>query len=240
VELEPEPVFVETEETIKEKELLIKREWGSWETVHPASAGVLSQTRLFLQSTFNVEAYHPGAYGKLPEVVLSNPTDVANMDLFKNKKEKEEFDPHKNDIRSKYYICDTVKELAIVEPQRLYNKIALLADHDPVTFLTVTNAILKTRQTRSHRFTIPDSDDLRVLDITVNITFDGTTRKLGRLAAKMYMLPTEGDPDSSPIPVPTGYSPYPLQAPHLPDFPGKICIMHKPKSRPIKPCKSYN
>jgi hypothetical protein len=58
------------------------------------------------------------------------------------------------------------------------------------------------------------------------------------LAAALFRLPDDRDPNASAVPHPVGFSPYVMQSPNLPDSMGRIVIMHRPHSRPIKP-QSY-
>lgn len=107
-------------------------------------------------------------------------------------------------------------------------------------FLMFPIALPQARQSRSHRFEIADKESMRVLDLTITIVYQGNfgTKgyKMGRLAASLFRLPDEKDPNSSPLPLPVGYCPYHLQSPNLPELLGRVVIIHRPRQRPIKPC----
>ena len=55
----------------EEEELQIKRVWGSWEIVHPASAGTSSQVFLFVPADFNPTVDHPGSYAVHTDIILT-------------------------------------------------------------------------------------------------------------------------------------------------------------------------
>ena len=44
-------------------------------------------------------------------------------------------------------------------------------EQDPLTLLDIPSATLEARQSRSHRFEVPDSDAVRILELTVTIVF---------------------------------------------------------------------
>ena len=75
---------------------------------------------------------------------------------------------------------------------------------------------LQSRQSRSHRFEIPNREDTRVMEFSVSIIFQGSFSqkgyKLGRLAAGLFRLPDERDPGASAVPLPVGYSPHSMQS----------------------------
>jgi hypothetical protein len=239
----------------------IKRIFGSWEQVHPASAGAQSQESLFMLSAFNASRDHPASFAIRNTEGGDDPADESNILMGKRQKKSlpdglelrelgmktltapagtgGHFDAYRNDPNAKWFICESVRELALLEPRRVRNKIVLIAKKDQMTLYECKEAILQARQSRAHRFDLPDRDDARILDITVSIVFQGQfgTRgyKLGRLAAGLFRMPDERDPDSSPLPIPVGYAPYALQSPNLPEVMGRVVIHHKPQARPLKP-----
>ena len=151
-------------------------------------------------------------------------------------------DSFQNDPNSKYFIVDSISELVLKEARKLQGKIILITKEEQITVSEVKETFLGSRQSKSHRFDLPDREDARILDITVSILFQGSfTQKgygLGRLAAALFRLPEENDPNASPVPSPVGFSPYIMQSPNLPDSMGRIVIMHRPHSRPMAP-KAY-
>ncbi len=239
----------------------INRIWGSWDQVHPASGGIESQTSYFLKSAFDPSRDHPANYGlhdeshwlktnkvqvidhvtkkKLPE----NPSELQELSLAAISalpgSKPTHFDSHENDPSSDYLICENLKELALMEVRRIKGKIVLLANPEPLVVFETKDAVLQSRQSRSHRFEIPNRDDQKVLEVTVSIIFQGNFAnkgyKLGRLAAGLFRLPDERDKNANPMPVSVGFSPYSMQAPNLPESLGRVVILHKPKRRPIKP-----
>lgn len=259
----------EEEEEAKERAgRVIKRVWGYWDSVHPASAGSLSQEAVFTQAGYNPQTDHPasfGAYEKvLADIFADTMTDMAAASAKMGLKSLD----HPNEKDSAWFIVDSIAQLALEDPKRVAGKRVLLPNEEALFPLQITNASLRMRQSRSHRFSLPDDDNLRVLDITVAITFTGALpRKWGRLAATLYLLPEEelreeseeekaaGNPYYVPrpprppeteeqaahrraaqsVPVPVGYTPYSMQALNTADSEGRVIIIHKPRSRPIKP-----
>ncbi|CAM9235500.1 unnamed protein product, partial [Ectocarpus fasciculatus] len=147
---------------------------------------------------------------------------------------------HRNDPNSKWYICESAAELAKQEYRRTRGKVVLLAESEPLVLLDIPDMTLQARQSRSHRFDIPDQDDSRVLEICVSVIFQGTFSekgyRFGRIAAGLFRLRTEsGSAGTATPPRPVGYAPYDLQAPNTPDSMGRIVLIHKPQIRPIEP-----
>jgi len=239
----------------------INRIWGSWDQVHPASGGIDSQTSYFLKSAFDASRDHPANYGLHDEAhwlranaERTNSGGGGGQALPENPAELQElsmqaisalpgsapttFDVHDNDPSSEYMICDNLKELALMEVRRVKGKIVLLANPEPLCVFETKEATLQSRQSRSHRFEIPNRDEQKCLDITVSIVFQGNFAnkgyKLGRLAAGLFRLPDERDKSANPMPVSVGFSPYQMQSPNLPETLGRVVIMHRPKRRPIK------
>jgi hypothetical protein len=249
------------------------RVWGSWEQIHPASAGATSQTALFYVSSFSCTRDHPASYAIHP------PKDPDNIDAVTGLPSKGtprdgdakrgsisqaalqslgmrsllsvpqtyEKDIYENAPNSKWYIAENMKKLGETDPLKLKKKIVLLAVDKPMTLLEVKNNVLQARQSRSHRFTVPNTEDCRTLDITVSVLYQGSFGtmgyKLGRLAAGLFRLPDDkdhnhshGSSDNQPqVPRAVGYSPYHLQCPNLPEHMGKIVIIHRPQRKPIPP-----
>jgi hypothetical protein len=148
-------------------------------------------------------------------------------------------DSFKNDPNSKWYIVDSIHELSLQEARKIKGKVVLIGKGEQLNIFDVKDVNLQARQSRSHRFDLPDREDARILDITVSIMYQGSFNtkgyRLGRIAAGLYRLPDEKDKDASPMPTPVGYAPYAMQSPNLPDSMGKIIILHRPQARPIKP-----
>jgi len=244
----------------------IQRIWGPWDQVHPASGGVESQTGFFLRSAFDPSRDHPASYGlhdekeddlsllhdslssgssasKLPEGAELQKLSMKTLTALPgaNKKKPGQFDVHENDPNSAWLIADSPHELALMEVRRCKGKICLLALTDPLIVFSEKDLHLNSRQSRAHRFELPDRDDARVLEITVTIVFQGNFAnkgyKLGRLAAGLFRLPDEKDKSghASAIPEPVGYAPYSMQSPNLPEALGRCVILHRPKHKPIKP-----
>ena len=76
--------------TIEKQEILstnnnVTRIWGSWDTVHPASAGVNSQAAYFYAPSFNSARVHPASYavrGARAEDEESVVSDISEEDAF--------------------------------------------------------------------------------------------------------------------------------------------------------------
>merc|ERR1711871_37435 len=245
----------------------VVRVWGGWDTVHPASAGTESQVGLFMISSYAPSRDHPGSFAIYEDSgvniklrrKLDDDSSVANSDGGKvNRPSDEEMsrlgkqaiismplakpanlDSFRNDPKSKYFIVDGIPELTTVEARRVKGKIILIGKGEQITVSEVEEQRLDSRQSRSHRFELPDREDARILDITVSVLFQGafTTKGygLGRIAAALFRLPDDNDPNASPVPAPVGFAPYIMQSPNLPDHMGRIVIMHRPASRPLPP-----
>lgn len=214
----------------------VRRLWGSWAQIHPASAGLKSQSRIFNSRRFNPEIHHPASYAFVERIVVSELEREMQMLLKTKKSSHSDFDTHKNDSSSQWYIVDSIDELAMLEPKVVQGKTVLLPSPEVLTLCRVDNAALKTRQSRSHKFRIPDREDARVVDMNVVVTYEGNLgKKLGRLAAALYILPDPNDPNSPSLPIPIGYAPYSQQTLNTHDEPGKIVIIHRPSSRPMRP-----
>lgn len=250
----------------------IKRIWGSWEQVHPASAGKESQNSYFMLSTFDAARDHPAYYAVHDEQDDYLSDDDAVHELVNRNKLKSEsieaiqkdpaelekeglrvltgngdpppvknkgLDTNKNDPNSKFFITESITDLAQQDPRKVRGKIILLQNKEPMLLLQEKECKLPTRQSKSYYFTIPDRESTRILDITVSIIFQGefgnNGYKLGRLAAALFRLPESKSSADTSMPIPVGFSPYALQCPNLSDKMGKVVITHKPKLRPIKP-----
>lgn len=253
----------------------VKRIWGSWNQVHPASQGNESQTSFFMLSNFDASRDHPACYaireeGDEEEVdeadeIFGGGDEVGNLShdassilsprqlglsLLRggssvHSSQMSRLMSRLNDPRSEYFVADSIEELAQQESRVLRGKACLLLESEPMTLLNVQGATLQARQSRSHYFTIPERESLRILEITVSVIFQGvfstTGYRLGRLAASLFRLPPESSMNTKNgmtthvMPLAVGYTPYDGVSPNLPDSLGRIVIVHKPKQRPIPP-----
>eukprot|EP00981_Chlorochromonas_danica_P003055 scaffold607_cov160-Ochromonas_danica.AAC.28 len=251
----------------------VKRIWGSWSQVHPASQGNESQTTFFMLSNFDASRDHPACYaireeGDEEEVDDEDGTfgggdEVGNLShdassllsprqlglsLLRggssvHSSQMSKLMSRLNDPRSEYFVADSIEELAQQESRMLRGKACLLLESEPMTLLNIQGATLQARQSRSHYFTIPERESLRILEITVSVIFQGvfstTGYRLGRLAASLFRLPPESSMNKKNattthiMPLAVGYTPYDGVSPNLPDSLGRIVIIHKPKQRPI-------
>jgi multidrug efflux pump subunit AcrA (membrane-fusion protein) len=238
---------------------LIKRIWGSWEEVSPASYGKESQSAYFMSSSFDATRDNPAAFAihsdsffddkddLIPfeqEQLPTDPFELRNLGVkiltsfpghanFGNSSIS-----HKNDPNSKWAIYSSIRELSVQDPRKLKGKSILIQRKEPFTLLTVTHAKLITGQSRSHRFLIPNKDDSRILNVTVSVIFQGEFVRKGyspaRIAAGLFRLPDSKDPYAPLTPQPVGYAPYFMQSPNLPESLGKLTIIHRPRARPLK------
>jgi hypothetical protein len=198
----------------------IARVWGSWNEVHPASAGKESQISYFQLSTFDASRDHPACFaerivdvnqeelsddeetdnavvnpGTGPSFPVHDPNDLYTS-LFGEATGGKAKVHQQNDPHSMFHITDSIPELALSDPRKLRGKIVLMQQSEPLSLLEVKNASLQARQSRSHYFTLPSRESVRALDITVSIVFKGDFAgkgyRLGRLAAGLFRLPPEG------------------------------------------------
>ena len=249
-----------------EDEPAIKRVYGSWEVVHPASASPESQNSYFQVSTFSSTRDHPASYA-MRETSVNNPFDIFSSileddDHDEDADNKDPIDPIEQGVgtllslpgrrkktkvnsNSQYLIVDSPKVLSQQDPKSVAGKITLITHSDHLKIFEICDQELAARQSRCHRFEIPEKDDSRILEFTVTILFQGCfgTRgyRLGRIAAGLFRLPDNapgGGNKAAALPVPTGYAPYELQCPNLPTSMGRIVIVHKPKSKPL-PAATY-
>lgn len=243
---------VEEAVTMQSTEGTLRRLWGSWEQIHPASGGLTSQVETFRRGFYSPARDHPAAYAihstsvssvdKLTRLPLPPGADLLSLGLATLKAGPgESIDPLdlENDPRSEWYIVESLRDLAGKDKQSIGGKKVLVTQKDVLTLLDVKEATLESRQSRSHHFDISDSDAARVLSLTVSIVFQGTFSdrgyKLGRLAASLFRIPTDSDPSKSPLPRPVGFSPYELLCPNSPTTLGRVTLIHRPKLRPLRP-----
>lgn len=225
----------------------VVRVWGSWSKVHPASAGESSQEVVFLRSLHDSATFHPAAYAVHENVVIDHLDEaISSMSHgMKATAADNHDDSHPNDPNSEWFLVDSIKDLSMIDPKKCKGKTVILPNPDPIVIYQVTNATLNTRQSRSHRFHTVDNEEAHIMDMTVVITYQGTVgKKFGRLAAAMYLVPENEDTEDgvdAPMPIPVGHSPYTMQTLNYIDHghhvPGRIVILHKPYSRPIRSCK---
>ena len=148
------------------------------------------------------------------------------------------------DPNKEYHILLSMEKLAHCNPNIVKSKKALLVRPEKLIVLEVKNAKLNARQSRSHRFQVHDRDDMRLLNLTVSIVYQGDYTgkgyELGRLAASLFRLPDREDKKAKEkgkliFPTPVGYAPYNLQSPNTPSGLGKLVIFHYPRDQPLRP-----
>ena len=250
VDAEDSTAYEESVDDAAQK-LASNRIWGSWEQVHPASAGLDSQMHVFQPSVYTSSRDHPASFAMSvdPEVprllaeledLESDPTGASKEDgvtALTAMPKAHQFNAFENDAKSVWFITESITELGSQEQKTVKGKVVLIAQKDKLPLLEVTDAVIDARQSRIHRFVVPDREDARILDITVSIVYQGTfgTKgyKVGRLAAALFRLPSSRHEHSTPQPI--GYSPYAMQASNLPESLGRVTILHQPKIRPIVP-----
>ena len=243
----------------------IKRAWGGCDQVHPASQGHESQNFLFRTSLFSATRDHPASYGvqdqellireyhRLKAIQNKNEEDkhkVVDYDqlekdameeltgaITKGTEVDDESDPNKD-----WLVVEDVRHLAQYEKGDISGKTILVAQGvNRLTVFEEHNATILARQSRSHRFDLPDRDDARILNLSISVTFQGSFGdkgyKLGRLAVALFRLPDDNDDgyDPTAIPKAIGYAPYESQAPNSADTMGRILIHHNPRATPLKP-----
>ncbi|RYH22833.1 hypothetical protein EON65_18680 [archaeon] len=241
----------------------IKRIWGAWSQVHPASQGLESQKSYFMLSSFDASRDHPASYGIHDEDELkpagfeddneehSILSGGGNSALSQRQQglmvlqstsnqsmNLSKLMSNLNDPRSNFFIADSIEELAQQDSKSMRGKICLLMEKEPMVLFDIKGSSIQPRQSRSHYFSIPDRESQRILELTVSIVFQGTFAttgyRLGRIAASLFRLPPDDKAGILP-PVRVGYSPYEGVSPNLPDSMGRIVIYHKPKQRPLPP-----
>lgn len=234
------------------QKLASNRIWGSWEQVHPASAGLDSQMQIFQPSVYTASRDHPASYAMSvdpePPKLLAELDELSADPMQTQTKEDGiktllampkamEFNSFENDSKSIWFITESITELGSQEQKAVKGKVVLIAQKDKLPLLEVTDSLIDARQSRIHRFVVPDREDARILDITVSIVYQGTfgTKgyKVGRLAAALFRLPSAKHSFSTPQPI--GFSPYDMQSSNLPESLGRVTILHQPKIRPIVP-----
>jgi hypothetical protein len=231
---------------------VVRRLWGSWDQVHPASGGLDSQAALFDRTSYNAARCHPAAYAivsertssrqdELVKLPIPHGTDMLSLGLstLQGGQSASDFYSTDNDPASNWYIVESLDELAVKDRATVGGKLVVVIQKDSHPIFAVPEASLQSRQSRSHRFEIPDTDSTRVLELTVSVIFQGTFSdrgyKLGRLAASLFRLPGDADHAKSPLPRPIGYAPHALVVPNSPNTLGRLVILHKPRSRPLRP-----
>lgn len=223
----------------------LARVWGGWDAIHPAAAGFHSQQQLFSMSCYNCMVNHPAAYA-IPErkqefdveealQYLKSP-DQAGGDGDDPQAHLPSPTKHTDGQLWRYIVAASIESLARVDPRTVNGRACLVIQSERETLLTEDGVHLEPRQSKSHRFTINESEPKKPLDILVTVTFQGVFGKkgyrLGRLAATLLQLPR--DSDDNPLPKPVGYAPYHLQSLNTPESLGKISILHTPRNRPLQ------
>ena len=155
---------------------------------------------------------------------------------------------------SSYLIIPSLTDLATMSLYDIANKDVLIENKSEpaLCILSQQNNSLLTRQSKSHQFEIYDhnttssnsnnsTNNKNMLDITISIIYQGifTTTgeyKCGRIGGSLFRIPSKIDKNPSfSSPIPLGYSPIDLQAPNSISQFGRLCIIHRPKLRPLLP-----
>jgi hypothetical protein len=182
------------------EELKSNRIWGSWEQVHPASAGASSQQKYFLVAGFDASRDHPAAFatrynrwsqpfddtdGGLFDDDLGEESNTAKKSLSQEEKaevakqlmtgeiQQVQDDEAQKIEESSYHIVSNLEELAGLDHRVVRNKVVYIAQKEPSALFEITNQTLEARQSRSHYFEVQDRADARVLDLTVSVLFQG-------------------------------------------------------------------
>ena len=241
-----------------EKEKNISRVWGSWNQVHPGSAGKESQTEYFKISSYNPNRDHPASFALhndddvdsdlSDEETVVSPQSGAVVETIDRRKllgiqslthsiqkqstKKLQVNNNNHHNESKVYISESIDDLAKQNARKLRGKSILMAAKEKAVIFSIKDAFLNSRQSRSHYFTLPH--DKHILDVTVSVVFQGDFGgkgyKLGRIAVGLFRLPVDNE---TSVPYPVGYAPYEMQSPNMPTSMGKILIVHKPHHQPI-------
>jgi hypothetical protein len=164
-----------------EEEEAVKRIWGSWEHVHPASAGATSQSGVFMVSGYSSTRDHPGSYaihdpgkyafsfdiGRDMKKTQTLPTGSTELQALGMKTltslpgsgaGSNGLDGFHIDPKSRWIIVDSIGDLAVVPLNKAKGKIILLTQKDTLELLELKDVVLQTRQSRSHRFQVPDKE----------------------------------------------------------------------------------
>jgi hypothetical protein len=181
------------EKPVIQMERKVTRIWGAWDTVHPASAGLQSQSNLFLVSIFSASRDHPASYAVYEDSGNNLFSDSSDLSVKSGGAKNNQpsgaalgalgrkaltsmpsqssgpMDSFVNDPNSKFFIVDSIAELVVQEQRKVQGKIILIAKGEQITISEVKETTLDSRQSRTHRFDLPDREDSRILDITVTI-----------------------------------------------------------------------
>ena len=151
-----------------------RRVYGSWEQVHPASMGVASQRKFFDRPSFSASRDHPAMYcaskssqsinvDALSTIPLFSGTTLDDLGMSLLLADAHHDDSLMNqDPDSSCFIVECLGELATREKASVQGKVVLVAQKDQKRVFDVAEATLQARQSRSHRFEVPDNDNIRV------------------------------------------------------------------------------
>jgi len=186
-------------QSVTKSNMTTKRIWGSWDTVHPASAGLQSQSHTFMPYAYNASRDHPASYAVVHEDVEdeeeSDDEDSGNSTHRLSQEEAKTLglktivslptNPNnllkfqrlraRSQNDSKYFIAEDTKHLAKQDPKKLEHKIVLLTRDSPYTLFEAKDCVLKARQSRSIRFDISDKEVSGGISSPVFVFFDSWT-----------------------------------------------------------------
>ena len=236
--------------------------WGSWDCVHPASAGAASQQSKFSASGYSAARDHLGSYALKANLVRGEALMAEDEEEVDFEREVEDVDaPLEPELmtgmdaltalpaarlmpvtlfdQQQWIILDSISDLALTTASEVRGREVLIVATGSATLYDEPGTTLDSRKSRAHHFDVPDRDNLRVLDLTVSLIFQGSFGprgyRPGRLAASLFRLPDVTADNAPPLPQPVGYAPYPMQSPNMPDTMGRIVILHRPSTRPLRP-----
>lgn len=187
--------------------------WGGWTAVHPASCGVEAQTRRFDMAAFEPHRAHPASFA-----------------CTRSRRRDDDELPHNV---SKDVVFADLAAFSNLRPSDMTNPSHALFEMDDceTRLLSEESQSLETRESRTHRFEVPEETDVRFLSLTITVVYRGvfTARgyRVGRVAAAAFRLTKDG---SAPI----GCAPYAQQQLNTGTSLGRTVIRHTPDAVPLR------
>ena len=133
-------------------------------------------------------------------------------------------------------VCASVEKLNALRPKPKDPATVLFEYEGHHASLLNENESLETRESRTHRFVVPDDTDRKVLSLTITVVYRGvfTARgyRLARVACTLFRVPGKRDGPSPPIPC--GYAPYEAQQLNTGTQMGRTVVIHDPEHKPLR------
>ena len=240
-----------------------RRVWGGSEDVHPASLGASSQRAsyrgespsrahpaMFAAGTgggggggggdegSNDDFSSEGSHSEGSEDEEGGSSDLSSRDSCSS---SEESVASEVEVVPEVVVLKDMEALNLLEPVPVAPWLVLFEQEgrSETSLLSEQGAALETRESRTHRFQVPESDEKRLLSLSVTVVYRGvfTARgfRFGRLAVALFRLPTDDATGEHRSPVSVGFAPYASQQLNTGNQLGRTVLVHRPEKIPLAP-----